>query len=258
MGELTVPDISSWSEWKPKDYLRDYYHTIEPDEVETIAYLSRVFSRVRGNPLMIEFGCGPTLHHVIPAAERVSEIHMADYLEVNLDEIANWVGRGIGRHNWQSFTRYTLECEGQIQPSEDAVRTREDLVRGKISKLVQGDASLVDPIGHEYRGFYPLVMSCYCADSATSDRVTWEAYLRHIASLTQPGGLFITAALRKAAYYRVGERFFPSADIDEYNLRQVLEIDFCPASINIEVRELPEHQEQGYQGIVLAHALRRT
>ena len=95
------------------------------------------------------------------------------------------------------------------------------------------------------------MVSAYCADSATADRATWEAYMRHIAGLVEPGGVFITAALRRSRSYLVGGKRFPSADVDEHDLRAVLEPEFDCA---IEVRELPEHARLGYAGIVLARA----
>ena len=55
---------------------------------------------------------------------------------------------------------------------------------------------------------------------------------------------------------KTGETFFPSANIDEHDLRRVLELDFLPESIKIEVKELPELAPEGYKGIVLAHAIK--
>ena len=101
------------------------------------------------------------------------------------------------------------------------------------------------------------MVSAYCADSATADRATWEAYMRHIAGLVEPGGVFITAALRRSRSYLVGGKRFPSADVDEHDLRAVLEPDFDCDDGAIQVREVPEHARLGYSGIVLACARRR-
>ena len=98
------------------------------------------------------------------------------------------------------------------------------------------------------------MVSAYCADSATADRATWETYMRHISGLVRPGGVFITAALRRCRHYVVGGKRFPSADVDEHDLRAVLEPEF---DCSIEVREVPEHARLGYEGIVLATAIRR-
>ena len=73
--------------------------------------------------------------------------------------------------------------------------------------------------------------------------------MRHIGSLVGPGGVFLTSALRRCRYYVVGGERFPSANVDEHDLRAVLGPDAV-----VETRELAEHAAQGYRGIVLASA----
>ena len=109
-------------------------------------------------------------------------------------------------------------------------------------------------VGADLRGHFAIVLSPFCADSATDDKAVWTRYSRNIASLVRPGGLMLTSALRRCRRYRVGKRFFPSADIDEADLQKVLAEDFAPDSVSVEVRETPEHSDQGYAGILLARA----
>jgi NNMT/PNMT/TEMT family protein len=94
------------------------------------------------------------------------------------------------------------------------------------------------------------VISAYCADSATADRAVWELLMRNIGGLVRPGGLFITAALRRARFYTVGGKRFPSANVDEHDLRAAL----APYDAVLETHAL--HAENGYEGIVLAAARR--
>ncbi len=101
------------------------------------------------------------------------------------------------------------------------------------------------------------MISAYCADSATDDHATWQAFMRHISGLVCPGGVFVTSALRRCRFYLVGGKPFPSANVDEHDLRALLEPDFDAASGSIEVRELAEHEAQGYSSIVLAWRRRR-
>jgi len=238
------------ADWVPGEYLEDYYAVVEPDEVETIAFFADAIRDTRPDAPILFFGTGPTLHHVFLSAGRASEIHLADYLPQNLAEIERWLERDSSAHDWRPFVRYTLECEGLDAPTDDQLARREELTRAKVTRLLQADAGDAQPVGERYA----TVVSAYCADSATADRATWEAYMRHIAGLVEPGGVFITAALRRSRSYLVGGKRFPSADVDEHDLRAVLEPEFDCA---IEVRELPEHARLGYSGIVLASATRR-
>jgi hypothetical protein len=238
------------ADWVPREYLEDYYAVVEPDEVETIAFFAGAIRETRPQAPILFFGTGPTLHHVFLSADHASEIHLADYLPQNLAEIDRWLQRDAGAHDWRPFVRYTLECEGLAAPTEAQLAQREELTRAKVTRLVQADAGDREPLGERYA----TVLSAYCADSATADRATWETYMRHIAGLVEPGGVFITAALRRSRSYLVGGKAFPSANVDEHDLRAVLEPEFDCA---IEVREVPEHARLGYAGIVLATATRR-
>lgn len=243
-------------EWVPKDYLSTYYSEVEPDEIETIKFFADSIKRTDHKDPVLIFGTGPTLHHVFLTATKATEIHVADYLPENLREIKKWVDKEEDAHDWKPFVRYTLQCEGIPSPTDEDITAREDVVRGKITKYIQVDAGNTDPMGHEQRESYGLVLSPYCADSATGDKDVWKRYMRNITSLVKPGGTFITAALRDCASYEVGERSFPCANINEKDMKGVLGmLDFSHGNTNIEYRELEGH---GYSGIVLAHALKNS
>jgi hypothetical protein len=145
--------------------------------------------------------------------------------------------------------RYTLECEGRQAPTEDEITEREELTRSKITRLFQADARR--PVALDQR--YATVISAYCADSATDDHATWTTLMANITGLVGPDGLFLTAALRRCRGYLVGDKRFPSANVDEDDMRGVLSSGFTPL---VQVRDLPAHVRQGYSGVVLASARR--
>jgi len=254
-----VPNVmvfSKWDSWSPTSYLADYYRFVEPDEIETIRFISGSSRRLREPCPILVFGCGPTLHHVFPIAPYASEIHLADLLPENLEEISAWIERRDPFHDWSAFVRYTLQCEGVDEPSNDDVVGREELVRHKITRLIQADAGNLDPLGRDHRASYPVVVSCYCADSATDDKSTWRRYLSNISSMVANEGFFITAALRNARYYKVGEKYFPSADVDESDLVTFLH-QVLGQEVVVEAHGLPSHEPLGYTGIALGHAVKR-
>jgi hypothetical protein len=245
------------TDWVPKEYLTDYYTVVEPDERETIAFFVEAMKHVEDGRPILFFGVGPTLHHVFLAAGKASEIHLADYLPANLREIERWIERDDDAHDWRAFVRYTLECEGLANPTEEEIRQREEITRAKITRLLEVDARRANPLGRRHPKRYATVISAYCADSATDDRATWEAFMSHISDLVAPGGTFVTAALRRCRFYLVGGKPFPSANVDEHDIGAVLEAAFGGEPGSIEVRDLPEHEALGYSGIVLAWARRR-
>ena len=127
------------TDWVPKEYLDDYYSSLEPDEVETIAFFVDAIKHAEPDTPILFFGVGPTLHHVFLAAEKASEIHLGDYLPENLGEIERWIEHDDDAHDWRPFVRYTLQCEGIVSPTSDEISEREELTRAKITKLLEVD-----------------------------------------------------------------------------------------------------------------------
>jgi hypothetical protein len=248
---MTKPD--PFDDWVPRDYLRDYYREVQEDERQTIRFFVEQMRHAPRGPVLC-FGCGPTLHHVFLAAPRMTELVLADYSRRNLKEIEDWREEGPGIHDWTPFVRYTLFCESGAQPSPAEISERMASIRRGITGLVHGDAGRTSPLGADFREHFATVLSPFCADSATDDKVVWARYSRNIASLVRPGGLMLTSALRLCHRYKVGDRFFPSADIDEGDLQRILLEDFLPSTVKVEAREVSEHRTQGYSGILLARA----
>jgi NNMT/PNMT/TEMT family len=242
------------TDWAPRQYLADYYSTVESDERQTIAFFVEAMRHAAPNEPVLIFGVGPTLHHVFLAAGRDNEIHLGDYLPANLKEIERWINHDRNAHNWEPFVRHTLACEGLAFPTDKDVARREEVTRAKISKLLEIDLRRANPLGEAATPRYDTVISAYCADSATSDKVVWAEYMARIANLVRPGGMLITAALRRSSGYLVGGKLFPSAGVDEDDLRRVLEPIFGSDGLVIEVCELPEAGLKNYTSIVLARA----
>ena len=241
-------------DWVPRDYLADYYQAVEPDERATIAFFVDAAREWEPDQPVLYFGVGPTLHHVFCAATKASEIHLGDYLPANLREIERWIERDPAAHDWRPFVRYTLECEGVPVPTEAQITEREELTRGKITRLMVVDLRRSDPLGPIASGRYSTVVSAYCADSATDDRETWRTYMQRIAGLVRPRGTLLVAALRRCRGYRVGSKTFPSANVDEHHIQAVLKPFFPPDGLAVEARRLGEAGAKGYASIVLARA----
>ena len=255
LRRTSAPTYASFeADWAPRQYLADYYSTVEWDERQTIAFFVEAMRHSASDEPILIFGVGPTLHHVFLAAGRENEIHLGDYLPANLAEIERWINRDADAHNWGPFVRHTLACEGIAFPTDEDIARREDATRAKISKLLEVDLRRANPLGEGAAPRYATVISAYCADSATSDKVVWAQYLARIANLVRPGGMLITAALRRSSGYLVGGKLFPSAGVDEDDLRRVLEPFFGSENLVVEVYELPDAGAKDYASIVLARA----
>ena len=234
----------------------EYYSRVEPTERHTLRFVVNALAALRPGALALEFGCGPTVHHLVPLAARAAEIHAADLLPDNLRAIRRWQMGAADSHDWSAFTRETLRLEGIESPSAHDIFMREDLVRRRLTRCVLGDARLQHPLGPQFARRYDCVISLFCADSATSSLADWMRYTRNITSLLAPGGLLVLAALRHCRSYFVGGVRFPSPCIDERHLQLALNAaGLAREQQAIEVAEVPDQRSHGFDSIVMASAI---
>lgn len=242
--------------WDAHRYLAEYYSRVEPTEHHTLRFVVEALKLLRPGALALEFGCGPTVHHLLPLAARVAEIHVADLLPDNIRIVRGWQTGAADAHDWSPFTRETLRLEGNSNPTAHHVFEREDLVRRRVTRALIGDARLEEPLGPAHSGRYDCVLSCFCADSATGSLAEWMRYTRNIASLLAPSGLLVLAALRQCKFYSVGGIQFPSPCIDERHVQLALDAaGFGRSGQVIEVAEVPDQREHGFECIVMASAI---
>ncbi|MCV3209280.1 NNMT/PNMT/TEMT family class I SAM-dependent methyltransferase [Mesorhizobium sp. YC-39] len=244
-------------EWSPADYLAGYYGAIDADEHHTIAFFTEAARRMPADEPALVFGVGPTLHHVFPLASRASEIHLGDFLRCNLDEIAGWIRKDEGAHDWQPFVSYTLQCEGVADPTHADILDREQLTRAGITRLLEVDIRNDRPLGN-VEARYATVLSAYCADSATADLGDWQTYMRRIVGLVRPGGTLLIAALGQTQGYFVGAKAFPSPFLDGTDMEDMLRDYFPEAELTIRLVPVPECAAHGYSSIILAAGHRKA
>lgn len=249
---------SSWDNWDAKEYLRTYFSSIRRDEDKTLKFLIENLKtlNLKGEQKTLDFGAGPTVVHALAAAPYSAEVHIADYLQENIDEVGRWFSNHPNSFNWSPFIARIIELE-EDQPSLQKVEERAAELRRKTRALLRCDASLADPLfGMQER--YSLVISTYCADSVTSSRDVWRAYMKNIFNLVQPSGTMLLAALRGCSYYKLGKALFPSANVNESDIEDVfLQNGFRKDEFSITTTDVPECRQEGYTGLIFARGMKR-
>jgi SAM-dependent methyltransferase len=246
---------ADWCEWEPKAYLAEYYVEVMPDEQFAMEFLVESLRKTPPVSVALDFGCGPTVHHIFPVVPQAQGIHLAEYLPANRAAVERWLAGRDDAHDWRPFTRETLRLEGNPQPTEAEVEAREQEARARITCVLPGDAGDADPLGPDRRGFYPLVTTHYCAEGATDSKETWRAYMRNIAGLVKPGGVLVLSACGAADFYCVGDRYFPCAGINGQDVLAFLN-DNGFTDIDLRIRQVPGHSEQGYSSVIFARAVK--
>lgn len=248
-------EYSAWEEWDPRDYNREYYSEITLDGQYLMEWVVECVQKAPPMDVALEFGSGPTVLHTFPLIKKTKEIHLAEYLQVNREEVQRWVNKEGDTHDWSQFTREFLRMEGNQSPSDAEVEAREEQVRQAITQVMHADAGEENPLGADKRGFYPLVTALCCADSATNDKDTWRLYMKNIASLVKPGGMLVISACGGHDFYRVGERRFPGACVSGRDMLNCLqELGF--GDIDLRLRQVPDSAGQGFSTTILARAIK--
>lgn len=242
-----------WNQFDPTAYLDEYYADIGSENLALLRFLAETYQDLPEGGVMLDFGGGPTIYPLISAATRVDEIHFSDYLEANLAEVRRWLEAEPDAFDWDPFIRVALEVETGSPASTADVNERAARIRERVTRLMRCDASRTPPIEGS-PGPYDVVLTNFCAESATSDRWQWQAYMVNIVSALKPGGRLVLSALKGATRYSVGAESFPAVDIREDDLVELLE-DTGFSRKGIEVRSIPaDRPTRDYEGLMLAVA----
>lgn len=111
------------------------------DEKFALKFLVEAMQKMPIIPAALDFGCGPTVHHLFPLVPKVQEMHMAEYLA------------GL----WK---------ETRFRRTWRPMRANRRHARALPASFLT-DAGRPHPLGPERRGFYDLVTTRYCAEGAT-------------------------------------------------------------------------------------------
>ena len=187
------------TDWVPRDYLADYYSVVEPDERAHDRVLRRRHEARRARR------AGPALRRRADAPPRVPGRRQGlgdPPRRVPAGEPAR--DRALARRATPTPTTGARSsatrsnAKGSPRPTDEQVARARGAHAREDHAAAAGRRATGRPAGGRRRQPYGTVISAYCADSATDDRATWETYMAHIAGLVRPGGVFITAALRRS------------------------------------------------------------
>lgn len=252
-GTSPLPRVQDWREFNPKTYLHEYYSDLAMENSALVRFFVDTYKTIPNASSLLDFGGGPTIYPLIGAAHKVKEIHFCDYLETNLAEVRLWLEEKKLAFNWQPFVSATLTLELGRPCTPGDIAAREKQLRKRITWLGRCDARLTPPLPGPARN-YDVVVSNFCAESATDDRQQWRTFMFNIASLVRPGGKFIISALKGAHSYSVGRKIFPAVNLNETDLAWGLITAGCkPESINIRSVSA-DRPSRFYQGLMLASA----
>lgn len=238
-------------------YMETFYSGLPPtdDERQVMQFLTRESSVLEGQPPMLEVGCGPTIHHILPFVPHVSAIHMADYLPENIREVSRWQQRAPEAYDWQHYSRLATELRHRDATAAN-VEALETAARSKICRLLHCD--LKQPLILGRPASYPVVGAFYCTEEVGIAMPRWESVMANLCRVVAPGGYLFLCCLRDTDFYLVGDTRYPCARITETDLQRVLPtFGFDMASAVVEAVTIETQHDTGVTGVVLVAARKR-
>ncbi len=246
--------------WDPREYLREYYsQDFIPDDEEAFQQRLVAFLKREGRTFAraIDVGCGPTVHLHTALAPYVGELHLADYLPANLNEIQKWLRDEPEAHNWDINIKHVLELETSSRATPAGIEARKQLMRQKVTALKQCDLRRSDPLGEGAN--YDLVLSAYCVDAATESKEEWQQMIGQLLSLCDEGGVAILLSPCQSRQYQVADKSFPFASVDGADIAAALAAaGFDPRQTTIETVSIKTWAELAFDKVVIAIAAKRS
>jgi SAM-dependent methyltransferase len=246
--------------WSAASYLRQYYSAgVSADELANARFVSRQLRQLgRKYEACLEFGCGPTVHHLVNLVPYVGKIRMADYLPENLAEVRRWLGNDPLAFDWDPWLRGMMMAEEESPLGEDPeveLGRRKALMRSLVTQVGGADVRLPDPLNDGET--FDLIGTWYCLECVGSDREAWRLYLRNLTSRLKPGGVLMLGALRQTTSYHVLGRVLSVTPIGEKDfMLELPKLGYSPGGLEVEVVPVPEFVEQGFDSICCVRAVK--
>lgn len=254
MTNETNEILSDYSHFDAGHYLRQYYQQIDFENKHLLAFFADMAQKLSVKEArLLDYGCGPVIYPLVSLAPHCKEIHMADYLSVNLEQIRLWLENAPDAFDWRIFFAEALRREG-ITANPALLREREQAVRQKITHLFESDIRH-DPFLHSSNlDKYDLVLSCFCLEAVAQSVDEWRIYFARLVSVLQPGGDLIFVSLVESNAYDVGDKKFSTLSLPSATLYdELLRLGFRQESIEIRLVNA-ENTDNSYQGFMLCSA----
>ncbi|XP_064646995.1 nicotinamide N-methyltransferase-like isoform X6 [Lineus longissimus] len=165
---------------------------------------SHAAAEIRDGSRLLDVGSGPSIHSVISAGSRCSEIVCSDFATQNLDEILKWVNGDPDAHNWQRYFEYVCKLEGK----SDEWKIRQDHIRQAIKRVVPCDVHQENPLAPLVVEPFDVITSNLCLEPACCDESSYRSAVKHVTSLLKPGGILFLAGVQGETFYSVGNKRF--------------------------------------------------
>ncbi|MFG3506567.1 class I SAM-dependent methyltransferase [Streptomyces sp. NPDC047821] len=233
---------ADWDQWPVTAYLAENYRRMHASDAAVIRHHSGFYRRFPADGLArsLEFGAGPNLYPLMPAAAVVRRIDALEPSAANVAYLTAQLERPDG--SWDAFYALCRDLDPRLPPSLHQALTR--------VRVLHGDASAVPA------GTYDAASMNFVAESVTEDADEFAELCGLFIHAVRPGGHLVAAFMENMPSYHIGAgRAWPAFPVDAAAVRRV----FAPHTEGLQVTRVdkdPTLPDYGDTGMVLLQAER--
>ncbi|ULT91029.1 hypothetical protein L3Y34_008962 [Caenorhabditis briggsae] len=171
-----------------------------------LTFLPNIVARLGKVGKMLDFGAGPTIHVAACFREMANEIHLADYLPQNRDELYRWVNNE-SKFDWSIPLKMILTREGQ---SWDKLPNVEQETRDKIVDIYHCDVFSNPSVDcpKDIFGQFDALVTIFCVEYCCNTLAEYYSAIKNIATAVKPGGYMIYGGIFEETWCSFGGRKF--------------------------------------------------
>ncbi|KAM8945847.1 LOW QUALITY PROTEIN: phenylethanolamine N-methyltransferase [Pelodytes ibericus] len=155
-----------------------------------------------GGKTLVDIGSGPTVYQLLSAFELFEEVIMTDYLEVNREELKQWLKDEPGSFDWGPFFNHVCDLEGKGEPWQE----KQKRLRERVSRVIPVNIHKPNPLGKEVEpGSVDGLVSSFCLEACSPNYEAFEKALANITGLLKPGGHLLLIGALEESYYMAGD-----------------------------------------------------
>ncbi|PAV79200.1 hypothetical protein WR25_18159 isoform B [Diploscapter pachys] len=188
-------------------YLEDFYTKVEDPAMQMVLkFLPLIACRIGSIDRLLDFGAGPTIHVAATFRDYAKELHLADYLPQNREELIAWK-ENRSRFDWSTPLKMILTQEGSAWEQLQEMITR---TRNKVHGIYHCDCfqnPSVDCPSHLH-GTFDVIVTIFCVEYCCNSYEEYKNAIKNIAGQIKSGGHFIMGGILEETWCSFGGRKF--------------------------------------------------
>ena len=245
--------VKDYSNFCPRKYYLEYYANVGAENRFLLDFFHNAYKRISSDTRVLEFGGGPTVYQILSAARRVKQIVFADFLEVNREQVRDWLNAKPQALNWDQYLDYVLKINGLQQNYSNRMKLREQVVP-KITEIIQCDAYLPKPLGARSDDKFDIVSSNFCLECIDAREEVFIEIVEKMSNLVENNGKLILCMLQNASSYKLADINLPAFAVSPDYMHSLLS---SLGYQEISISSLGAEKSQGYEGMFALSAKKR-